>query len=97
MTMRISLFLAFTCLLPAQTYDTLLLNGRVIDGTGGPWFLGDLAIQGDRIAAIKPAGMLRGATAKRRIDVTGHVIAPGFIDIQSHVRGDLLGNGGSRR
>jgi dihydroorotase/N-acyl-D-amino-acid deacylase len=94
--MRYTFFLLLTSLLPAQTYDTILLNGRVMDGTGGAWFLGDLAIQGDRIAALKPAGMLRDATAKRRIDVTGHVIAPGFIDIQSHVRGDLLGNGDGR-
>ena len=88
--------LAFASLLGAQTYDVLLLNGRVMDGTGGAWFLGDVAIQGDRIAAIKPAGMLRDAAAKRRIDATGHVIAPGFIDIQSHVRGDLLGRGDGR-
>ncbi len=88
--------LAFASLLGAQTYDVLLLNGRVMDGTGGAWFLGDVAIRGDRIAAIKPAGMLRDATAKRRIDATGHVVAPGFIDIQSHVRGDLLGRGDGR-
>ena len=90
-------FLLLWCpLLSAETYDTILLNGRVMDGTGGAWFLGDVAIQGDRIAAIKPAGMLREATAKRRIDATGQVIAPGFIDIQSHVRGDLLGRGDGR-
>ena len=64
-----------------------------MDGTGGAWFLGDVAIKGDRLAAIKPAGMLREATAKRRIDVTAQVIAPRFIDSQSHVRGDLLGTG----
>lgn len=91
-----SLPLFFVSLLSAQTYDTLLLNGRVMDGTGSAWFLGDVAVKGDRIAAIKPAGLLRGATANRRIDVTGHVIAPGFIDIQSHVRGDLLGKGDGR-
>lgn len=90
------LTLLVASLLSAQTYDTLLLNGRVMDGTGSAWFLGDVAIKGDRIAAIKPAGMLREATAKRRIDATGHVIAPGFIDIQSHVRGDLLSKGDGR-
>ena len=96
MTMRILLLFLLGAVLNAQTYDTILLNGRVMDGTGGAWFLGDVAIKGDRIAAIKPAGMLREATAKRRIDATGHVIAPGFIDIQSHVRGDLLGRGDGR-
>lgn len=94
--MRILLLFLLGAVLNAQTYDTILLNGRVMDGTGGAWFLGDVAIKGDRIAAIKPAGMLREATAKRRIDATGHVIAPGFIDIQSHVRGDLLGRGDGR-
>ena len=92
----IFLLLLLGAVLKAQTYDTILLNGRVMDGTGGAWFLGDVAIKGDRIAAIKPAGMLREATAKRRIDATGQVIAPGFIDIQSHVRGDLLGRGDGR-
>ena len=92
----IFLLLLLGAVLNAQTYDTILLNGRVMDGTGGAWFLGDVAIKGDRIAAIKPAGMLREATAKRRIDATGQVIAPGFIDIQSHVRGDLLGRGDGR-
>lgn len=92
----IFLLLLLGAVLNAQTYDTILLNGRVVDGTGGAWFLGDVAIKGDRIAAIKPAGMLREATAKRRIDATGQVIAPGFIDIQSHVRGDLLGRGDGR-
>jgi N-acyl-D-amino-acid deacylase len=94
--MRYTFLLLVGSLLQAQTYDTVLLNGRVIDGTGGAWFLGDVAIKGDRIAAITPAGRLRDATAKRRIDASGHVIAPGFIDIQSHVRGDLLGNGDGR-
>ena len=94
--MRYTFLLLVGCLLRAQTYDTVLLNGRVMDGSGGAWFLGDVAILGDRIAAIKPAGLLRTAVAKRRIDVTGLVIAPGFIDIQSHVRGDLLGNGDGR-
>ncbi len=96
MKIRILGSLLFSLLLNAQTYDTILLNGRVMDGTGGAWFLGDVAIKGDRIATIKPAGMLREATAKRRIEVTGQVIAPGFIDIQSHVRGDLLGPGDGR-
>ena len=95
MTM-LRLLLLWCPVLSAETYDTILLNGRVMDGTGGAWFLGDVAIQGDRITAIKPAGMLREVTAKRRIDATGQVIAPGFIDIQSHVRGDLLGRGDGR-
>jgi N-acyl-D-amino-acid deacylase len=62
-------------------YDLLLLNGRVVDGTGNPWFKADLALEGDRIQAL---GNLKAASAKRRIDLVGRVIAPGFIDLHTH-------------
>ena len=63
-------------------YDIVISNGRLIDGTGNPWFLADVGIRGDRIATIVPAGRLDTATAITRIDATGKVVAPGFIDIQ---------------
>ncbi|MBX3133472.1 MAG: D-aminoacylase [Gemmatimonadaceae bacterium] len=62
-------------------YDILILNGRLVDGSGGPSFYGDLAIRGDRIAMVAPAGLLSDRVAKDTIDATGLVIAPGFIDI----------------
>jgi N-acyl-D-amino-acid deacylase len=62
---------------PAR-YDLIIENGRVVDGTGAPWFRADVAIQGDRIVAI---GDLQGARAKERIDANDHVVAPGFIDM----------------
>ena len=65
--------------------DLLVQNGQIVDGTGNPWFHGDLAIKGDRIVAI---GRLPNAKAKRRIDAQGLVVSPGFIDIHSH--SDLL-------
>jgi dihydroorotase/N-acyl-D-amino-acid deacylase len=74
----------------AQTYDSILTGGRVVDGTGNAWFYGDLAIKEGRIARIAPPGILRNAAAKERIDVTGLMVAPGFIDIQSQSRGAFL-------
>ncbi|MBA3658226.1 MAG: D-aminoacylase [Gemmatimonadales bacterium] len=59
-------------------YDVLIRGGRIIDGTGSPWYAGDVAIRGGRIAAI---GRLGDAAARRTIDARGMVVAPGFIDM----------------
>ena len=66
-----------------DSYDVVIENGRVIDGTGAAWYYGDVAIRGDRIAAVGPRGAFTRARAASRIDATGHVVAPGFIDIQA--------------
>ncbi|HEX2249697.1 MAG TPA: D-aminoacylase [Gemmatimonadales bacterium] len=64
---------------PQQTpYDLLIRNGHIIDGTGSPWYAGDVAISKGRIAAI---GSLPGARARQIIEARGMVIAPGFIDM----------------
>jgi dihydroorotase/N-acyl-D-amino-acid deacylase len=68
----------------------VITGGKIVDGSGNPWFYGDLGIRGDRIARVAPAGMLRGATAARRIDARGLVVAPGVIDIQAHSEEQLL-------
>jgi len=71
-------------------YDVVIENGRIVDGTGNAWYYGDLAIRDDRIARITSPGGLADAEADRRIDATDRVVAPGFIDIQSHSRYPLL-------
>jgi N-acyl-D-aspartate/D-glutamate deacylase len=68
-------------------YDVLIVGGRVIDGTGNAWFHADVAVKGDTIVAIGP---LPGATAALRIDATGLVVSPGFIDIHSHGRDGIF-------
>jgi N-acyl-D-amino-acid deacylase len=60
------------------SYDLVLRNGRIVDGTGAPWYRADLGIRGGRIAAI---GRLGEAKAARTVDVAGLVVAPGFIDM----------------
>ena len=69
----------------AQSFDLILRGGRVIDGTGNPWVRADVGLRGDRITRI---GDLTDAVARRDIDATGLVVAPGFIDPHTHaVRG----------
>jgi len=64
-----------------EPYDLVIRGGQIVDGTGNPWFLGDVAIRGDRIVAV---GRFPAATAARTIDASGLVVAPGFIDMHSH-------------
>ncbi len=59
-------------------YDLIVRNGRIIDGTGSPWYHGDVAIRDGRIVAI---GRLADATARKTINAKGEIVAPGFIDM----------------
>src|SRR3954452_15239344 len=68
---------------PQSSYDVVISDGRVIDGTGNAWFYGDVGVTKDRISWVGPAGSLAKAKAGQRIDAKGMVVSPGFIDIQS--------------
>jgi N-acyl-D-amino-acid deacylase len=72
-------FFALSIAIPKPpAFDVVFTGGRVVDGTGAPWFRADVGIRGDRIAAI---GELSRAPAKRRVDASRLVVAPGFIDM----------------
>jgi N-acyl-D-amino-acid deacylase len=86
-------FLMLTALYPgnppqaqAPTLDLLIKNGRIVDGTGNPWFVADIAIKNGRIANI---GHFAEARAARIIDATNRIVAPGFIDVHTHIEGGI--------
>ena len=86
--LRLLLLLSLSLPLLAQDYDVLIRNGRVIDGSGNPWFWADVGIQGDRIVLVGPAPAT--TTAKHTVDATGLIVAPGFIDMLEQSEYNLL-------
>src|SRR5215469_16946982 len=94
MRIRFVVLIALSCCLEGYAqqpaYDVLITHAQIVDGTGAPWFYGDLAISGDRIAAM---GNLRGAKAKQTFHATGLVVAPGFIDVQGQSEFNILVDG----
>jgi N-acyl-D-amino-acid deacylase len=71
-----------------QQYDTLIRNGRVVDGSGNPWVYADVGIIGDRIVFVGKADPK--VSAKRTVDATGLIVAPGFIDMLGQSEFNLL-------
>ncbi len=78
---------------PAATYDVVIRNGTIIDGNGGPGYVGDVAIRGDRIAAVGDIGRARG---KAEVDVHGAAVSPGFINMLSWSTDSLIADGRSQ-
>ena len=83
--------LFLSILLPLSIYsqqpicDILIRNGKIIDGTGNSWFYGDVAVKNGKIASV---GRQLNFTAPKTIDATGLIVAPGFIDVHTHLEGD---------
>src|SRR5436190_9615342 len=74
---------------PAR-YDVVIRNGRIVDGTGAPWFRGDVAVSSDRIAAV---GQIPADAAATLVDATDLVVAPGFIDLLGQSEFNVLVDG----
>jgi N-acyl-D-amino-acid deacylase len=87
--MMVAAALQATAQQPAAPYDLIVEHGRIVDGTGSPWYLADVGIRAGRIAAI---GHLTGAKATRRLDAHGLIVAPGFIDMLGQSEMTILVN-----
>lgn len=75
------------------SYDVLIRGAQIIDGTGNPWRYGDVALTGEKIAAIAPPLAIPADNAAELVDASGKVVCPGFIDIQSHAIAPLMIDG----
>jgi N-acyl-D-aspartate/D-glutamate deacylase len=82
--------LSATAVADGPRFDLVIRGGRVVDGTGNPWFTGDVAVTGGRIVAV---GEVATGAARREIDAAGLVVAPGFIDMHSHSDWSLFTDG----
>lgn len=85
----IALLIFFTGSAPAPDYDVIIRNGKIIDGTGNSWFYGDIAVKNGRIVKISKN---ETGTAARTIDANGLIVAPGFIDVHTHIESDEVKN-----
>ena len=86
-SLLVALILALPIPIAAADFDIIIRNGRIVDGTGSPWYRAEIGIRGDSVVAV--ASRVEG-TANRVIDVGGQVVAPGFIDLHTHARRGLF-------
>src|SRR5690242_11689890 len=85
----VSLLFCLASMVAAADYDVLIRNARVVDGAGNAWFRGSVAVKDGHIAAV---GRLGKASAARVIDARERVVAPGFIDVHTHIEGGVEKN-----
>jgi len=94
LTTVLSLFALLSCSAGSRaadpSYDVVIANGKIVDGTGNPWFYGSVAIEKGRIARI---GKFDSTLGKRVIDAKGMVVSPGFIDLHTHTDVSVLADG----
>jgi N-acyl-D-amino-acid deacylase len=84
--MKFALLLLIPSITLGADYDLIIRNARVIDGTGNPWFHADVAVKDGRIAAV---GQLAAASAEKILDARNRVVAPGFIDVHTHIEREI--------
>ena len=89
MAKRILLLLFIYSNVAAQQYDVLILNGKIIDGTGNSWFYADVAIKDGKIVYV---GKTNNVTAPKVINAKGLIVAPGFIDVHGHIENGVFEN-----
>ncbi|HEX2606222.1 MAG TPA: D-aminoacylase [Flavisolibacter sp.] len=82
-------FLSSVWVTAQESYDLIVRNGRILDGTGNSWIYGDIGIRKGKIARI---GNLANASAARTIDAAGLLVTPGFIDVHTHIEGEEFKN-----
>ena len=87
-----SAILLFEPIARSADYDVVIRNARVIDGSGNPWFRADVAVRDGRIAAV---GRFDASGSRRTIDAAGKILAPGFIDVHTHIEGGIERNPGA--
>ena len=76
----------------AQTYDVVIRNGRILDGSGNPFFYADVGINGDEIVVV---GDLSAAVGRTELDAAGQYVTPGFIGLHEHIDRQILAGHGT--
>src|SRR5690349_11987705 len=85
--LRVLILVCLTSFVHAQSYDLLIINGKIVDGTGNQWFYADLGVKDGKIVKV---GKIDPKEGKKVIDAKGLIVSPGFIDVHTHIEGNDL-------